>query len=59
MKPRAINVLLSAVVLAALVVNSAAHNSGWALVGEIFGWVLIVGILSAVIDNKIKENEQC
>ena len=59
MKPRTINALLAAVVLVALIVNSASNNNGWALVGEIFGWTIIVGALFAVIDNKIKENEQC
>ena len=58
MKPRTINALLAAVIFVALVVNSASNNSGWALIGEVFGWSIIIGILFAVIDNKIKEMQQ-
>lgn len=58
MKARQVNILLSAVVYAALFVNSASTNYGWALVGEVFGWTIIIGSLFAVINNKIKESEQ-
>ena len=55
MSARQIHALLAIVVLIALAVNSASHNTGWVLVGEIFGWSLIIGGLWLVIDKCIKE----
>lgn len=56
-KNRIINMLVAVAILAALSVNAASECQGWALVGDITGWTLIVGILSLVIDNKIKDGE--
>ena len=58
MTKRNANRLLALVVVAALAVNAAAHTSGWALVGEIFGWALLVGAVFLVVDNKIKEMQK-
>lgn len=57
MTKRNVNRLLALVVMAALVVNAAAHNTGWALVGEIFGWSLIIGGSFLVADNKLKTED--
>ena len=58
MSARQTNALLAIVVLMALAVNSASHNTGWVLVGEIFGWSLIIGGLWLVIDKHIKERAE-
>ena len=58
MTTRNANRLLALVAVAALAVNAASHTSGWALVGEIFGWVLIIGGTYLVVDNKIKEMQE-
>ena len=58
MTTRQTNALLAIVALLVLAVNSASHNTGWVLVGEIFGWSLIIGGLWLMIDNKIKERAE-
>ena len=58
MSARQTNALLAIVVLMALAVNSASHNTGWVLVGEIFGWSLIIGGLGLAIDKHIKERAE-
>lgn len=57
MKKRNVCRLLAVVVLVGLAVNAASHNDGWVLVGEIFGWALIIGGLFAIIDNKLKAED--
>lgn len=56
-KKRIINGVVATWILAALSVNAASNAAGWALVGELFGWTLIVGILALVVDHHIKESE--
>lgn len=58
MKARKINIAVALIILAALAVNSAAHNTGIALAGELFGWTLIVATLWAVVDKHIKERAE-
>ena len=58
MSARQTNALLAIVVLMALAVNSASRNTGWVLVGEIFGWSLIIGGLWLAIDKHIKERAE-
>jgi len=57
MRKRQKNAVVALTIFAALALNSACNNSGWALVGEIFGWSLIVGGLFLVVDNKLKKME--
>lgn len=54
-KTRIINGLIAVAILAALSMHAACNTSGWPLVGEVFGWSIIVGILYLVVDNRIKE----
>ena len=54
-KTRIIIGLIAVIILAALSMNAACNTSGWSLVGEVFGWSIIVGILYLVVDNRIKE----
>lgn len=57
MRKRQKNALIAIAIFAALSINACFENSGWALVGEIFGWSLIVGGLFLVVDNKLKKTE--
>lgn len=57
MNARQTNTLLAIVALMALAVNAASRNTGWVLVGEIFGWSLLVGGSWLAIDRHIKEME--
>ena len=56
-KKRIINGLVAMAIFAALSMNAACNTNGWPLVGEIFGWSLIVAILFIVVDHRIKEKE--
>ena len=58
MKARKINGIVAVVVFVALAGNAFCESNGWALVGNIFGWAIIVAALWMVVDNKIKEREQ-
>lgn len=55
MSARKINLAVAIFVFVALAGNAATECTGWALAGDVFGWLLIVGILFAVVDNYIKE----
>lgn len=57
-KKRKINALVAIAIFAALALNSACESNGWPLVGNIFGWLLIVGGLFMVVDHRFKEEEQ-
>ena len=57
MSKRQINAVVALTIFAALAINAATYCSGWALVGDIFGWALLVGGSFIVVDNKIKEGE--
>lgn len=57
MRKRQKNAVVALTIFAALALNSACNNSGWALVGEIFGWSLIIGGMFLVVDNKLKKME--
>ena len=57
-KKRKTNALVAIAIFAALALNSACESNGWPLVGNIFGWFLIVGGLFMVVDTEIKEREQ-
>lgn len=57
MRKRQINAVVALTIFAALALNSACNNSGWALVGEIFGWSLIIGGMFLVVDNKLKTDD--
>lgn len=57
MKARKINTLVALVIAGALTVNALSTCNGWALVGDLFGWALIVGGLWMMVDNKLKERE--
>lgn len=54
---RILNGLIALAILAALSINAASNTNGWTLVGEIFGWSLLVGGSFLVVDNRIKESE--
>lgn len=56
-KKRIINAVIAVSILVALSLNAACDNTGWALVGEIFGWSIIVGVSFLAVDNHIKEME--
>ena len=54
---RILNGILAIAILAALSINAACNTDGWTLVGEIFGWTLLIGGTFLVVDNRIKESE--
>ena len=58
MKARVLNGIIAGITAAALSLNAACDSSGWILAGNIAGWLIIVGTLWFVIDNKIKEAQQ-
>lgn len=58
MKTRTLNALAAATVAVGLIGNAACENTGWALAGNILGYVLIVGILFAAVDNHLKERDE-
>lgn len=57
-KKRIINGVIAMAIFVALSVNAAFNTSGWSLVGEVFGWSLIITMLFLVVDNHIKEKEE-
>ena len=54
-KARLINAMVAIVILVALSLNAACESNGWPLVGDIFGWSLLIGGSFLVVDNYIKE----
>lgn len=58
MKARVLNGIIAGITAATLSLNAACDSSGWVLAGNIAGWLIIVGTLWFVIDNKIKEAQQ-
>lgn len=54
-KHRIINAIVALTIFAGLSINAACESDGFALAGNIFGYLLLVGGLFMVIDNKIKQ----
>lgn len=58
MNARVLNGIIAGITAAALSLNAACDSCGWVLVANIFGWLIIVGSMWAIVDNKLKEAQQ-
>ena len=54
---RTYNNLVAMLIAFGLIGNAVFEYDGWTLAGTIFGYVLIVLTLWAVVDDKIKERD--
>ena len=56
-KKRTINAIAALTIFAGLSINAACESDGFALAGNVFGYLLLVGALFLIVDNKIKSME--
>ena len=56
-KKRTINAIVALTIFAGLSINAAFESDGFALAGNVFGYLLLVGALFLIVDNKIKNIE--